>query len=134
VDWRCIVAAYPDERAAATARDGLRRLAGRRRAVALRRASGGALRPRRRPALPGGAGAALLRSVGDLLTPGTSALVAVVEADRARAVERWLAEGGANLVTDLMAAHVAVVEAKDLHTSGRGAPVASRAARGSVIT
>jgi uncharacterized membrane protein len=53
-----------------------------------------------------GAGAvdAPLRNVGERLTPGTSALVAVVERERAREVERWFAEGGADLITDLIAA------------------------------
>jgi len=111
MDLRCIVAAYPEERAAARARTGLRRVSGPRQAAAVRRASGGALRLRRPAGMRGGPGAALLRSVSERLTPGTSALVAVVAAEHARAVERWLAEGGANLVTDLMAAEAAAVEA-----------------------
>jgi uncharacterized membrane protein len=45
-----------------------------------------------------------LRNVGERLTAGTSALIAVVERERAREVERWFAEGGADLITDLLAA------------------------------
>jgi uncharacterized membrane protein len=47
---------------------------------------------------------ASLRDVGARLTPGTSALVAVVERSQTREVERWLAQGGADLITDLLAA------------------------------
>ena len=45
-----------------------------------------------------------LRDVGARLTPGSSALVAVVLREHAREVERWLAQGGADLITDLVAA------------------------------
>ena len=45
-----------------------------------------------------------LRDVGERLTPGSSALVAVVVPEHAREVERWLAQGGADLITDLLAA------------------------------
>lgn len=45
-----------------------------------------------------------LREVGARLTPGCSALVAVVLREHAREVERWLAQGGADLITDLLAA------------------------------
>ena len=47
---------------------------------------------------------ASLMDVGERLTPGTSALVAAVEREHASDVERWLAQGGADLITDLLAA------------------------------
>ena len=43
-----------------------------------------------------------LRDVGERLTPGSSALVAVVVREHGREVERWLAQGGADLITDLL--------------------------------
>jgi hypothetical protein len=45
-----------------------------------------------------------LRVVGERLTPGSSALVAVVLREQVREVERWLAQGGADLITDLLPA------------------------------
>jgi hypothetical protein len=110
------VAAYPEERGAAGVLAGVRRVAGLSRrsgmATALRRARSGALR---RGRLRARAGNVLVDSVGELLTPGTSALVAVVDRERAREVERWLAARGANLITGLLTGPVAEVEAGTGH-------------------
>ena len=114
--WQGIVAVYPEAGGARRALGGLEAAARQRgwsaRATALRRAPGGALRlepagwlGRRRPSAP-------MRSVGERLTPGASALVAVVEPDLAREVERWLAQDGANLVTDMLLAEVAELESR----------------------
>jgi uncharacterized membrane protein len=53
-----------------------------------------------------------VRSVGDRLTPGASALVALVDPARAAEVERLLVQGGANLVTDMLGPAVAQLEAR----------------------
>lgn len=155
--WQGIVAVYPDESGAARALSDVRRTAGRTRrssrAMAVRRAEGGALRVDAPAgvrtvagavvglalgaaigllagntgwlalagAVAGGIAAYLVgrralgapvRSVGDRLTPGASALVALVDPERAAEVERRLVQGGANLVTDMLGPAVAQLEAR----------------------